>query len=77
LGGITRQVVIDLCHQLNIPVKEFPILVDDLPKADEMMLMSTTLEITPIVQVDDWTVGEGEPGPITTRLQQAYRKLTK
>jgi D-alanine transaminase len=77
LSGITRQVVIELCHQLNIPVKEFPILVDHLPKADEMMLMSTTSEITPIVQVDDWTVGNGKPGPVTVRLQQAFQELTR
>lgn len=77
LGGITRQVVIDLCHQLNIPVKEFPILIDSLPDIDEMMLMSTTSEITPIVQVDNRVIGDGKPGPITTKLQQAFRKLTQ
>jgi len=77
LGGITRQVVIDLCYQLDIPVKEFPILVDDLQKADEMMLMSTTSEVTPIVQVDNWIVGDGKPGLVTVKLQQAFRELTK
>lgn len=77
LGGITRQVVIELCHQFNIPVKEFPILADQLPKADEMMLMSTTSEITPIVQVDDRMVGNGKPGPITAKLRQAFWDLTK
>ena len=77
LGGITRQVVIGLCRQLDIPVKEFPILVDDLPNADEMIIMSTTSEITPIVQVDNQIIGDGKPGPVTTRLQQAFRKLTQ
>jgi D-alanine transaminase len=76
LGGITRQVVIELCRQLNIPVKEFPVLVDTLPDADEMMLMSTTSEITPIVQVDNRAIGDGKPGPVTTKLQQAFRELT-
>jgi D-alanine transaminase len=76
LGGITRQVVIDLCRQLTIPVKEFPILVDNLPDADEMMLLSTTFEVTPIVQVDNRIVGDGKPGPVTAILQQTFRELT-
>jgi len=77
LSGITRQVVIELCRQLDIPVKEFPILVDALPDADEMMMLSTTSEITPIVQVDHQIIGSGKPGPATTRLQQAFRELTQ
>ncbi|MFC1975837.1 D-amino-acid transaminase [Chloroflexota bacterium] len=76
LAGITREVVLNLCRELNIPIKEFPILVDDLKKADEAMLLSTTSEVTPVVQVDDWPVGNGKPGPITTTLQRAFRKLT-
>ncbi len=77
LSGITRQVVIDLCRRLDIPVEETPILVDRLRRADEMVLMSTTSEITPIIQVDEWPVGSGCPGPITRRLQEAFRALTE
>lgn len=77
LSGITRQVVIELCQQLDIPVQEFPILVDNLPDADEMMMMSTTSEITPIVQVDGRSIGDGKPGPVTGKLQEAFRKLTQ
>jgi branched-chain amino acid aminotransferase len=39
--------------------------------------MSTTSEITPIVQVDDRMVGNGKPGPITAKLRQAFWDLTK
>jgi D-alanine transaminase len=76
LAGITREVVLDLCRELNIPVKEFPILADDLKRADEALLMSTSSEVMPVVQVDEWSVGDGKPGPITTTLQRAFRKLT-
>jgi D-alanine transaminase len=76
LAGITRQVVLDLCRDLNIAVREFPTFERDLKKADELMLTSTTSEVTPVVQVDDWQVGDGKPGPITTMLQRAFRELT-
>ncbi|MBN1219061.1 MAG: D-amino acid aminotransferase [Anaerolineae bacterium] len=75
LAGITRAVVLDLCRELNIPANEFPIFEKDLPHADEMMLLSTASEITPVAQVDHWQVGNGKPGPITQKLQQAFRKL--
>jgi len=75
LAGIMRETVLDLCDELDIPVKEFPIFERDLKEADEVMILGTTSEIMPVVQVDDWQVGDGKPGPIAVRLQRAYRKL--
>lgn len=77
LAGITREIVIQLCAKLNIPVKEFPILESDLKQADELLLVGTTVEITPIVQVDEWQVGSGKPGPITRSLQKKFYQLIK
>mgnify|MGYP001076566341 CR=1 FL=1 len=75
LAGIMRETVLDLCDELDIPVKEFPIFERDLKEADEVMILGTTSEIMPVVQVDDWQVGDGKPGPIAVRLQRAYREL--
>ncbi|MDZ7263426.1 MAG: D-amino-acid transaminase [candidate division KSB1 bacterium] len=75
LAGITREIVLDLCRQLGIPVLEFPILDSQLKAAAEVMLVGTTVEITPVVQVDHWPVANGQPGPITRRLQQAFYEL--
>jgi D-alanine transaminase len=75
LAGVTRQVVLDLCRALDIPVRETPVLERQLREASELMITSTTVEITPVVQLDDWRVAGGEPGPITTRLQAAFREL--
>jgi D-alanine transaminase len=72
LAGITRQVVLDLCQQLNIAPLESPIRERDLTKASELMIVSTTVEILPVVQVNDWLVGDGKPGPVTRKLQQAF-----
>lgn len=76
LPGITRAVVLRLCRSLAIPVQEFPVLEHELPAVDELMLLGTTTEVMPIVRVNDWTVGDGEPGPVTRRLQQAFREMT-
>ena len=75
LPGITRGVVLDLCHDLNIPVRKFPILTTKLRDADECMILGTGSEVTPVVQIDDWQVGTGNPGPITRQLQEAYFNL--
>jgi D-alanine transaminase len=75
LPGITREVVLQLCREENITVDETRIPAKRLKEADELILLSTSLEVTPIVQVDDWNVGNGEPGPVTRKLQQAFEEL--
>jgi len=75
LPGITRSAVLELCTQLNIPVERYPVQVARLQDADECMLWGTTTQVMPIVQVDDITVGDGEPGAITRKLQTALREL--
>jgi len=73
LGGITRKVMLDLCTALGIPFTESPIFENELKNADELMVLGTTYEIIPVVQVNDWKVGDGKPGLVTRTLQQAYR----
>lgn len=76
LAGITRGIVLDLCGELKIPFREFPIPEKDLESAHEIMVLSTRSEITPVIQVNGWKVGNGKPGAVTTELQRAFRKLT-
>jgi branched-chain amino acid aminotransferase len=40
----------------------------------EAFLTSTTRELVPIVRVDNHTIGEGVPGPVTKGLLQAFRR---
>ena len=76
LPGITQQVVLEICNNLGISVNRTPILVDQIKEADELIIMGTTMEVVPVVQVDDWKVGGGTPGTITKKLQREYSKLT-
>ena len=75
LPGITRQVVLELCEELDLPYRESPISEAELRGAHELMLLGTTTEVMPVVQVDDWPVADGQPGPLTKTLQQALRQL--
>lgn len=77
LPGVTRDVVLELCGRLGIPYSETPILENQLREADELMIVGTLSEIVPVVQVDDWTVGDGNPGPVTRRLQQAFQEMVR
>lgn len=75
LGGITRQVALDICRNLSIPFQERPILESELQHAEELMVIGTTTEITPIVTIDNKKVGSGGPGTMTRRLQEAFREF--
>jgi D-alanine transaminase len=75
LSGVTRRVVLDLCAELGVPITERPVSAEDLCAADEVLLLSTTSEVLPVVSVDGRPVGSGKPGPVGRRLLSAYRAL--
>ena len=75
LAGITRDVIIELCCSLDIPIRERPLTVYDLVTGSEVFESSTLGEIVPITSIDGRVVAKGVPGPVTTRLRQELRKL--
>jgi branched-chain amino acid aminotransferase len=70
--GITRDSVIQIARDLGLPVKIRPISIADVREADELFFSGTAVEVTPIKSVDDRTLGDGSPGPITRRIQSTY-----
>ena len=72
LGGITRASVITLLQSMDIKVHERLISRDELYLADEVFMVGTAAEVTPVREVDDRQVGAGSRGPITERVQTAY-----
>ena len=77
LAGITRETVLDLCDALSIPYSEESISRDDLYNAKEVFIIGTTVEITPIIQVDDIIIGNKNPGSMCKKLQNALWKLVQ
>ena len=72
LEGITRDTVLTLARELNIPVQETRITRDQLWLADEAFFTGTAAELTPIREVDNRAIGEGVVGPITKQLQARF-----
>ncbi len=75
LEGITRDAVIEIAQNENIPVKETNFTRDELYIADEAFLSGTASEITPIREVDGRIIGKGKPGPITKKLQSLFFRI--
>ncbi len=73
LEGITRRAVINLLkNDLVVRVEERPVARSELYVADEIFLTGTAAEVTPVVEVDNRKVGNGEIGEITKQLQEIY-----
>jgi branched-chain amino acid aminotransferase len=73
LAGITREVVLELAASLSLDAGEETLGAEDLRRADEAFLTSSTREIVPIRRVDGQPLGDGRPGPVTRRLIEAFR----
>jgi D-alanine transaminase len=71
LNGITRRVVIDCANEIGLPVSETPFTVDELYEMDELIVTSTTSEVTPIIEVDGKAIGNGV-GEWTRKLQAQF-----
>ena len=72
LAGITRETVMVLAQELDIPVREKRLTRDEVYSADEAFFTGTAAEVTPIRELDNRTIGEGKRGPITEKLQNTY-----
>ncbi len=76
LNGITRGVVFELAEKMKVPVTEANLTRYDLMTAEECFLTGTAAEIVPAVSIDGRVVGGGQPGTLTLKLTEAFRKLT-
>lgn len=77
LEGITRNSIMQLARERNIPVAEERFTRDAMYIADEMFVTGTAAELTPVREVDGRKVGAGQPGPITKALQQAFFAIVR
>jgi D-alanine transaminase len=74
LPGMSRQLILRLARTLEIPFRGSRASLAELIAADEVILLGTTIEVLPVVRVDDQTIGGGAPGPVARRLGDAYRQ---
>lgn len=77
LQGITRSVVFDIAAEFDLKVIEADFTRHDIFVADECFLTGTAAEIIPVVKADGRVIGNGKPGPITTRIIARFREMTQ
>ena len=74
--GITRATVLEICAAEKIPCTEIDLTLDEVYGADEMFCSGTVGELAGITKVDEHVIGDGNVGPMTTRLSDFYLKRT-
>jgi branched-chain amino acid aminotransferase len=77
LAGVTRAVVFELAQKNGIPIKEEDLTRYDILVADECFLTGTAAEVIAAVQLDRRPIGNGQPGPVTLKLVEEFRGLTR
>ncbi len=72
LHGVTRGNLLRVIEAHGYSVEERAFTVTEAEHADEAFITSANNPVTPVVQINDTIVGNGEPGPVTRRLQEHY-----
>jgi branched-chain amino acid aminotransferase len=75
LPGVTRQAVLELAAELDVPAEQRSLTIHALLEAGEVFLTNSIMEVMPVGRIEAHEVGDGKPGPITRRLAQAYKDL--
>jgi branched-chain amino acid aminotransferase len=74
LEGITREFIFEVGDDAGVPVQKATLYPADLETAQEAFITGSTRELSPVVRIDGRPVGDGQPGPITRRLLDAFRR---
>ena len=75
LNGITRDSVIQLIRSDGIKLIEKNITVNELLKADEVLMTGTAAEVKSVTKIDRTSIGKGKPGIITKTLQKSFMDI--
>jgi branched-chain amino acid aminotransferase len=77
LEGITRDAVVALAKEAGFEIVEQSFTRDFLYQVSEVFFTGTACEVTPVREIDCRTIGSGQPGPVTRKLQAAYAAVVR
>jgi branched-chain amino acid aminotransferase len=77
LDGVTRGAVLSLAAEAGVEAREARLTRYDVYTADECFLTGTGAEVMPVVEIDGRRVGDGTPGALTRRFQEAFHTLAR
>lgn len=75
LPGITRATVIELCHELNIPVEEKLFTTEELREANAAFFCGTAAEVIGWESIDEIKFTANWNDSLSKRIQTAYKEL--
>jgi len=75
LPGVSRETVFELCGELGLDCREADLDLFDAANADEIFMTSTSLCICPVRSIGGRPLPGPLPGPVTTRIGEAYARL--
>jgi D-alanine transaminase len=73
LPGIRRRTLIEIAEKADIEIDQRAFTVAEALQADEAFISSATTITLAVVSIDGHDIGDGKPGPITTRLRELYK----
>lgn len=76
LRGITRDSVIQIARWLGTPVETTMATRDELYTADEVFMVGTAAEVTPVSQIDRRPIGSGQAGEYSLKMRETYLNVT-
>jgi D-alanine transaminase len=72
LSGVTRKNILRIARKAGIPVKEEPLPEKKLGIIHEAFITNTSAEVTPVIAIDELTIGNGIPGPLTMLIHKNF-----
>jgi D-alanine transaminase len=72
LAGITRAALLQYAAETQIRIEERPFTIAEAQDAAEAFITAASAFVTPVVEIDGVRLGDGRPGPVTTRLRELY-----
>ena len=72
LNGITRKFIIAQARQKQLPVEERDLQLEEVLTADEAFISSSTINLLPVVRIDNRKIGNGCPGSATLAIAEYF-----
>lgn len=77
LEGITRKSILEIAKDLAIPTVERSVDRSELYKAKEIFLSGTGAKVSPVIEIDQYKVGDGKVGEVSKKIQDVYFRAVK
>jgi len=77
LEGVTRGVLLEIAADAGTSVAEQTLRLEDLYEADEVFVTSTNRNVIGVTEIAGKTIGSGQPGALTKKLDDAFEAYVK